>query len=378
MRPGPIVLAAGGTGGHIFPAEALARELVARGGEVALVTDRRGQAFGDRVPGVQTYRIHAGRFGGGVVAKVIGVAELMLGIVESARRLRQLEASAVVGFGGYPSVPTLIAASRMGLPTVIHEQNALLGKANRLLAPRVRWIATSFREVERVRPEDHAKLAFTGNPVRPTIAALRDTPYLAPSGHEPVNILVLGGSQGARVFSEVIPAALGRASEALRRRIRISQQARPEDIEAARAAYAEARIEAELQTFFEDVPARLAAAQLVIARAGASTMTELTTVGRPAVLVPYPHAADDHQTSNAHAFAAAGAGWLVPQPDFTPEALARLLRELVDDPARLAGAAAASRDFGTPDAAMNLADVVVAAIDESNGSSSPVVRKTAA
>jgi UDP-N-acetylglucosamine--N-acetylmuramyl-(pentapeptide) pyrophosphoryl-undecaprenol N-acetylglucosamine transferase len=378
VTAGPIVLAAGGTGGHIFPAEALARELKERGHDVALITDRRGQAFGDRVPDVATYRIHAGRFGGNVVAKALGAAELMLGVVESGRKLRQLGAPAVVGFGGYPSVPPLYAATRLGLPTLIHEQNAILGRANRLLAPRVRSIAVSFHDTFMVRADDRAKLVFTGNPVRPAIAALRDVAYDPPSLDAPLHLLVLGGSQGARIFSEMLPAALALVAETLRRRLRISQQARPEDIEAVRRAYAELRIEAELATFFDDVPARLASAQLVIARAGASTLTELTCSGRPAILVPYPHAADDHQTANAQALAALGGAFLVPQPEFTPETLARLLRELAQEPQRLIGAAQAAHDYGTPNAARVLADLVVGAIGESNGSSSSLTRKTAA
>jgi UDP-N-acetylglucosamine--N-acetylmuramyl-(pentapeptide) pyrophosphoryl-undecaprenol N-acetylglucosamine transferase len=372
----PIVLAAGGTGGHIFPAEALAQALVARGHEVALVTDRRGQAF--KVPGVETHRIRAGRFGGGVVAKAIGVAELILGVLDARRILKKLDRAAVVGFGGYPSVPTLIAASRLGLPTIIHEQNALLGRANRLLAPRVRRIATSFRETAALRPGDLDKIVLTGNPVRPAIAAMRETPYSALGGEGSIHLLVLGGSQGARVFSEVIPAAVRLLAEPLRRRLHIAQQARPEDLDMARAGYADAGVTVELASFFDDVPARLAAAQLVVARAGASTMTELTTLGRPAILVPYPHAADDHQSANARALAAAGGAWVVPQSQLTPESLASLLGDLLADPLRLARAAADSRAFGKPDAARLLADVVVAVSGESNGSSSPVVRKTAA
>jgi UDP-N-acetylglucosamine--N-acetylmuramyl-(pentapeptide) pyrophosphoryl-undecaprenol N-acetylglucosamine transferase len=372
----PIVLAAGGTGGHIFPAEALARELLARGHEVALVTDRRGQAF--KVPGVETHRIRAGRIGGGIVAKALGLAELALGVLDARSLLKKLDAAAVIGFGGYPSVPTLVAAAQLGVPTLIHEQNALLGRANRLLAPRVRRIATSFAETAALRPADSGKAVLTGNPVRPAVAALRDLPYVPPGAEGVVDILVLGGSQGARVFSEVIPAAVARLPEALQRRLRIAQQARPEDLDAARTAYADVAAEIELATFFEDVPARLARAHLVIARAGASTMTELTTAGRPAILVPYPHAADDHQRANARALEAAGGAWVVVQPALTPETLAKLLGDLLADPLLLARAATESRAFGKPEAARLLADLVVAAAGESNGSSNPVVRKTAA
>jgi len=375
-RAGPIVLAAGGTGGHIFPAEALARELLARGREVALITDLRGQAF--KVPGVETYRVRGGQLTGSALVKARAALDLLIGTLQAARILKRLDAAAVVGFGGYPSVPPLFAATRRGIPTLIHEQNALLGRANRLLAPRVRRIATSFAETARLRPVDRDKAVLTGNPVRPAVAALRDTPYAPPAAEGPIHLLVLGGSQGARVFSEIIPAAIARLPEALRRRLVIAQQARAEDLGMARSGYGEIGAALELASFFSDVPERLAAAQLVIARAGASTMTELTTMGRPAILVPYPFAADNHQTANGRALEAAGGAWVVPQPAFTPESLEKLLGELLADPLRLARAAAESRAFGKPDAAQRLADVVVAVSGESNGSSGSVVRKTAA
>jgi UDP-N-acetylglucosamine--N-acetylmuramyl-(pentapeptide) pyrophosphoryl-undecaprenol N-acetylglucosamine transferase len=356
----PIVLAAGGTGGHIFPAEALARELVTRGRTVALITDRRGQSFGDRVGGVATHRIRAGRFDAGLLGKAIGMAELLLGTAQAGLKLRALAPAAVVGFGGYPSVPTVIAAGRLGVPTVIHEQNALLGRANRLLASRVRRIALSFPETGRLKPEERARAVTTGNPVRPAIAALRGTAYVVPALEGTIEILVLGGSQGARVFSEIVPEAIALLPEALRHRLRLSQQARPEDIDAVRRRYA-GTIAVELQSFFDDVPARLARAQLVIARAGASTIAELSIIGRPAILVPYPHAADDHQTANAGAFAAVGAGWSIAQPEFTAARLAHFMEETLTAPQRLAAAAAAAHGFGRPDAAARLADLALAA-----------------
>jgi UDP-N-acetylglucosamine--N-acetylmuramyl-(pentapeptide) pyrophosphoryl-undecaprenol N-acetylglucosamine transferase len=357
-----IVLAAGGTGGHMFPAEALAAELVARGRNVALVTDRRGQSFGDRVPGVATHRIRAGRFDAGLLGKVVGIAELGLGTAQAALKLRALAPAAVVGFGGYPSVPTVLAASRLGIPSLIHEQNALLGRANRFLAPRVRRIALSFAATAGLSPAESARAGETGNPVRPAIAAQRERPYEASRGDGAIELLVTGGSQGARIFSEIVPAALARLPAALRARLRLSQQARPEDLAAARASYAGGGVAAELASFFEDVPARLARAQLVVARAGASTVAELTTVGRPALLIPYPHAADDHQSANARAFAAAGAGWTMAQPDFTAESLAGFLAEILDAPERLAAAAASAKALGRPFAARSLADLVLATI----------------
>jgi UDP-N-acetylglucosamine--N-acetylmuramyl-(pentapeptide) pyrophosphoryl-undecaprenol N-acetylglucosamine transferase len=371
-----IVLAAGGTGGHMFPAEALAAELVARGRAVALVTDRRGQSFGDRVAGVATHRIHAGRFDAGLLGKVVGIAELVLGIAQAALKLRTLSPAAVVGFGGYPSVPTVLAASRLGIPSLIHEQNALLGRANRFLAPRVRRIALSFAATAGLAPDERARSAETGNPVRPAIAAQRERPYVAPTAESAIELVVTGGSQGARIFSEIVPAALARLPAPLRARLRLSQQARPEDLAAVRATYVEGGIAADLASFFEDVPSRLARAQLVIARAGASTVAELTAIGRPALLIPYPHAADDHQSANAKAFAEAGAGWTMAQPDFTAESLAAFLAEMLAAPERLAAAAAAAKALGRPQAARSLADLVLAMIG-ANGNHAPATEDAA-
>lgn len=367
MSGGLVILAAGGTGGHIFPAEALARALLARRWRVALVTDRRGQAFGERLPDAELHRIRAGRFGGGLVNNVVGIAELALGTLEAGRLLRQLRPRAAVGFGGYPSVPTMLAAARQGLASVLHEQNAVLGRANRLLASRVRCIATSFATVAGLPEAGHIRTVVTGNPVRSAIAARRGAAYAAPGADGPVRLLVLGGSQGARVLSDVVPAALAALPAPLRRRLRVVQQARPEDLDAVRRAYAASAIDAELAAFFEDVPARLAAAHLVIARSGASTAAELTAIGRPALLVPYPHAADDHQTANARALAGAGAAWVVPQPDFTAAALAGQLAALLDAPGALAAAAAAAHALGRPDAAERLADLVIGVAGSSNG-----------
>jgi UDP-N-acetylglucosamine--N-acetylmuramyl-(pentapeptide) pyrophosphoryl-undecaprenol N-acetylglucosamine transferase len=376
-RDALIVLAAGGTGGHMFPAEALARELLTRACRVALVTDRRGQAWGDRLPGVELHRIRTGRFGAGVLSKVVGLAELALGTIEAGRLLRSLGPAAAVGFGGYPSVPTMLAAAQLGVATLLHEQNAILGRANRLLAPRVRRIATSFPEVSAVRPGDRARLVETGNPVRAAITALRGTPYPALAGDAPFHVLVLGGSQGARVLSEVVPAACARLPDPLRGRLRLVQQARPEDIEAVRRAHAGSGVTAELATFFDDVPARLARAQLVISRSGASTVAELAMIGRPAILVPYLHAADDHQTANARALEQAGGAWVMPHAALTPDALAERLAQLTAAPDILAQAAAAAHALGRPHAARALADLVIATIDSRNGHP-PVARENAA
>jgi UDP-N-acetylglucosamine--N-acetylmuramyl-(pentapeptide) pyrophosphoryl-undecaprenol N-acetylglucosamine transferase len=357
---GLVVLAAGGTGGHMFPAEALARALLTRGRRVALVTDSRGETFGERLPGVALHRIRAGRFSGSLLRNALGLIELVFGTLDAGRHLRALAPAAVVGFGGYPSVPTLLAAGRQKLPMVIHEQNAILGRANRLFAARARRIATSFAEVAGLRAADRKRVTETGNPVRPAVTALRDTPYTESHGEAAFELLVLGGSQGARILSAVVPQALGRLAPLLRRRLRVTQQARPEDLDAVRAAYVASGISAEIRSFFEDVPARLVRAQLVIARSGASTVAELTVMGRPAILVPYGHAADDHQTANARALEAAGAAWVMSEATFTTEALAQHLATQMEAPESLANAARAAHGLGRPDAAERLADLVLA------------------
>jgi UDP-N-acetylglucosamine--N-acetylmuramyl-(pentapeptide) pyrophosphoryl-undecaprenol N-acetylglucosamine transferase len=364
MSARSIVLAAGGTGGHMFPAEALARELLARGCSVALVTDRRGEAFGDRVPGVTLHRIRAGRLGDGMVAKMTAVADMALGTLSAGRLLRALSPAAAVGFGGYPSVPTMLAATRQGIASVLHEQNAILGRANRLLAPRVGAIATSFPGVIATA---RARTVEIGNPVRPEIAALRNAGYAAPGADGPIHLLIVGGSQGARILSAVVPAALALLEPALKARLMVMQQARSEDLADVRGAYQTSGIAAETATFFDDVPARLARAHLVIARAGASTVAELTSVGRPAILVPYRYAADDHQTANARALADAGAAWMVGESEFTPDRLAGMLSSLLATPDALSSAASSSHRLGRPDAASRLADLVVAAAGGSNG-----------
>jgi UDP-N-acetylglucosamine--N-acetylmuramyl-(pentapeptide) pyrophosphoryl-undecaprenol N-acetylglucosamine transferase len=353
------VLAAGGTGGHLFPAQALAGRLVACGAAVHLATDRRADAFAEAVPGVAVCQIWAGRLGGGPIRSARGIAEIALGIMQAHRLLRRLAPDAVVGFGGYPSVPTMLAASRLGCPTAIHEQNAVLGRANRLLARRVQRIATGFSETAGLRDSERLRAVFTGNPVRPAVRAVADVEYRPPGPGQPIELLVIGGSQGARIFADLVPPALVALPEELRARLRVSQQARPEDCERVTAQLRTAGVAAEVSSFFTDVPERLARAQIVICRAGASTVSELTAVGRPALLVPYPHATDDHQTANARAFARAGAGWVLAQPELTVPLLAETVTRHLSDPAGLASAAAQARRFGRDEAAERLADLVL-------------------
>jgi UDP-N-acetylglucosamine--N-acetylmuramyl-(pentapeptide) pyrophosphoryl-undecaprenol N-acetylglucosamine transferase len=352
-----VVLASGGTGGHLFPAEALASALLTRGWRVALITDRRGQAFTEKLPGVALHRIPAGRLGAGVFQKAMGIAELLLGTLAAGRILRSLRPAVAVGFGGYPSVPTMFAATRQRVATLLHEQNALLGRANRFLAPRVSRIATAFPTVQGLTAKDTARVVMTGNPVRPEIARHRATVYPAPTG--PLTLLVTGGSQGARILSAVIPAALAQLPAELKARLKLMQQARPEDVDQVRDTHRRNGIDAEVAAFFHDLPERLARAHLVIARAGASTVAELCVIGRPAILVPYAQAADDHQSFNARALGDAGAAWVMPEAAFTPETLATRLTTLFAAPQTLAAAAATARGLGQPDAAERLADLVI-------------------
>jgi len=355
-----FVLAAGGTGGHLFPAQALAERLVRHGAAVCLATDRRADAFAAQVPGVEIREIRAGRLGGNPLQSACGVAAMAVGLVQARRLLGRLHPAAVVGFGGYPSVPTMLAATQLGLPTVIHEQNAVLGRANRLLAARVGRIATGFAETAGLRPADRARSAYTGNPVRPAIIAVAAIGYRPPRAGAPIELLITGGSQGARIFADIVPPALAGLPPALRVTLRVSLQARREDCGRVAAQLEAAGIAAEVDSFFTDVPERLARAQLVICRAGASTVAELAAIGRPALLVPYPHATDDHQAANARAFAEAGAGWVIPQAGLSAPALTTILAERLADAVGLAGAAAQARRFACDDAAERLTAIVLA------------------
>ena len=363
-----VVLAAGGTGGHLFPAEALALALRGRGLEVALITDRRSDAYGGDLAEFATYTVRtAGVAGKGLWRRFRGVCEIGLGVIHTRGLLKRLEPAVVVGFGGYPSVAPLIAAARLGIPTALHEQNAVLGRANHFLAPRVSAIATSFAATIGLRLEDATKVTEIGNPVRPAIARARALPRPVFGTDGPFGLLVLGGSQGARVFSDVVPSAVARLPEDRRRRLAIAQQCRPEDIDRARAFYADLGVAAELATFFDDVPDRLAWAHLLICRAGAGTVAEISAAGCPAILVPYPSAIDDHQTANALAADECGGAWLMPEAAFTAEALASRLESFLTIPATLAKAATCARAAAKADAAERLADLVISLIRPGGG-----------
>jgi len=355
---GPVVLATGGTGGHVFPAEALAGELEARGLPFALVTDSRGRQWQGALSHRPIHYIHSASPTGPLRRRLAAVFSLGLGLFDAWRALGRIGPSAVVGFGGYASVPTLIAARLRRLPAMLHEQNAVLGKANRLVLGGAARVATSFARTQYVADDDR-RAFLVGNPVREQVRALRGSPYRAPGEGRVIDLLVFGGSQGAQSFSQVVPEAILSLPAPLRARVRLVQQCRPEDLERARARYVAAGVVAELAPFFVDLPARLAAAHLAIGRAGASTVAELAAIGRPSILVPYPHAADDHQTANARAFEAAGACIVMPHASFTVAALVTQLTALFDTPQRLAAMAAAAHAAGRPDAAARLADLVV-------------------
>lgn len=360
-KPKPhIVLAAGGTGGHVFPAVALASILTDREVDVTVVTDRRGDAFKGLPDGVVLRHLRAGGVAGlGFVDRVKNLGRTVVGCGQAIAILRSLRAQVVIGFGGYASLPTVLAATVLGLRTVIHEQNAILGRANRLLGKRVQRIAASFERVGRLPETARGKLVFTGMPVRRHFSEVGQHGFEPPGDGGPVRIAVIGGSQGARIFSQVVPAAIERLADDFRRRIELSQQCRPEDLGAVRAAYDRLSVRADLQTFFTDMPARLTSAHILIARSGASTVAEVAAVGRPAIFVPYPFAADDHQAANARAVVDKGGGWMVPQQEFTPDRLAEDLTRLIHSPAELAAAANAMRSLAVPDAAARLADVVL-------------------
>jgi UDP-N-acetylglucosamine--N-acetylmuramyl-(pentapeptide) pyrophosphoryl-undecaprenol N-acetylglucosamine transferase len=351
------VIAAGGTGGHLFPAQALAEALISRGWRIVLATDERVGGLTQSFPAERVVELPAATARRGDPASALKAAAVILkGVAEGRRALDEVQPAVVVGFGGYPSVPALLAAYSQRRPTVIHEQNAVSGRANRLLAPFATQIACAFPGLAKASRRTDARKVLVGNPVRPEIRALAGKGYVAPSGE--IRILITGGSQGARLLSELVPAALAALPEPLRLRLRVEQQARPESLDDARRAYADAMIQAEVAPFFRDMAARLARAHLVIGRAGASTVTELMAAGRPSILVPLGIALDNDQGQNAAILAQVGAAEVRLERDLDREAMTRLLGELLADPTRLERMAAAAASLARPDAAERLADLV--------------------
>lgn len=360
----PVVIAAGGTGGHFFPAEALAAELLARGRRIVLMTDARsGGLNSPAFAGQERFTISGrGVFGGGARHAVRSALALAAGTMQARRLLARLDAAVVVGFGGYPAVAPVLASRllRRRPRVVLHDQNAVLGRANRLLARFADTLALS--QPDTARLPGGVPAVLTGNPVRPAVLAVAGSPYSLPEAE--LRLLILGGSLGARVFSDVVPVALAALPEALRARLRVTQQCRPEDLERVRAAYAVSGIAAELNSFFADVAGLLAGAHLVICRGGGSSVAELAVVGRPAIIVPLPIAIDDDQAANARGLVAAGGAWMVRQPEFTPAALARQIAALAAAPAALATAAKAAASCAIADAPARLADLVEATVTQ--------------
>lgn len=353
-----FVLAAGGTGGHMVPAAALAAELVRRGHSVALVSDERGVRFPGLFDDIETHIVPAGRLSGGPIGWLRAGGAMIAGRRMTIGLFKARRPAAVIGFGGYPALPALLGAFALGIPTAVHEQNAVLGRVNRLVAGKVSAIATSYPDVERLAPQHRAKTHLVGNPVREAVLRLRERPYPLLEEDGIFRVLVTGGSQGATILSDVVPDGLALLPISFRRRLQVTHQARVEDIDAARAKYADLSIAAELATYLPDLPEQLAWAHLVIARAGASTLAELTCAGRPAILIPLPSATDDHQTANAREMTRAGGARTIQQRSFNPVELAKQMQKLGLDPAALENAAGRARACGRPDAVRDLADLV--------------------
>ena len=351
-----IVLTAGGSGGHVFPAEALAKELVARHIGICFITDKRGNSFTGKFPQAEEYRIHAGAYAGKPFLKKVWALFLMgLGILQSLRLLRKIKPAAVVGFGGYAAFPASFAAGLLRIPLILHEQNSVLGGANRVLAKRAALIATTFPSVERIPAKIPS--VHTGVPLRPQILELRDKPYHVPS--DTFDLLIFGGSQGASVFSRVIPQALKELPEDLKKRLKVTQQCRPADLPDVNNAYENSGLKVELSSFFSDIADRIERTSLVICRAGASSLAELCIAGRPSLIVPIYCSPDAHQLKNARFIAESDGAFLCEEPDFTPAFLTAKITELMNKPQILTQMALNARTLGKPDAVALFADAVL-------------------
>lgn len=362
MTKGIILLAAGGTGGHLFPAEALGHELKRRGYSVHLVTDSRAERFAGKFPADEVHVVPSATLGSkNPIALVRTGWKLWTGLRAARRLITRIKPLAVVGFGGYPTVPPLMASTGMGVPSMIHEQNAVMGRANKALAKRVQAIAGGFL------PEGHGEFArktvTTGNPVRPAVLAAATVPYVASRGNDPFRLVVFGGSQGAQFFSSAVPTALSLLDAADRERLVVTQQARPEDQGRVNSCFAKLKAPVDVSPFFADMAERLAMAHLVICRSGASTVSEIAVIGRPSILVPYPYALDHDQAANAAALVATGGAQVVPQAELSPDRLSAMIASAMKEPDRLETMAASARQAGHPDAAIALADLVIAVAD---------------
>lgn len=352
-----VVIAAGGTGGHLFPAAAFAEEMFRRGWRVFLMTDARGRRYAEGFPAERIEDVPAASLSANPITAVPALFKIARGISAAKARFKSMPPALVAGFGGYPSFPALMAARAQKVPILIHEQNSVLGRVNRAMAGSAAIVACGFERLDRLPERAESRKHVVGNPVRSPILAVRERPYPeAPAGGR-LNLLVIGGSQGARVFGEVIPEAIAKLPQQLRSRLDVVHQVREEQVEAAKRTYKKADVKAEVAPFFTDMGQRLGVAHLVIARAGASTVTELQVAGRPAIIIPFAAAADDHQTANAEGLTAVGAADVFTEAEFEPVALANLLERRLADPHGLAVRAAAARAAAKPEAARTLADL---------------------
>lgn len=352
-----VLLCAGGTGGHMFPARALAEELLARGFRVALACDTRGLKYFDGMGQVEIHVLSSGTYKPGLMGKIGFVLPLLKGYAQAFMLVRKLKPAIAVGFGGYPSAPPLWACQHSHVRTILHEQNAILGLANILLIGRARALALSWEKTQGIKPKYLKKIQVTGNPVRAEIAELSAQPY--PIVGSKVNVMIVGGSQGAAVFSDVVPKALAALPEAIRHGLKIVQQARPDKLEEVKAFYAAQGMDADVQTFFSDMPERLKAAHFLITRSGASTVAELTTSGRPALYVPYPWNRDQQQVFNATAVVSVGGGWMIQEKNLSVEDLTQALIPVLSNPDTLKRAGEAAKTIGQPQAAKLMADLVL-------------------
>ncbi|PCJ98527.1 MAG: undecaprenyldiphospho-muramoylpentapeptide beta-N-acetylglucosaminyltransferase [Zetaproteobacteria bacterium] len=355
-----VLISAGGTGGHMSPASALASDLLARGYRVELMTDHRGAEFSSMFDGMKTHVVKSGTIGAGVMGKIKGVVNLSLGIIHALTLVKSIKPDLVIGFGGYPSVPGVFAAQKLDIPTILHEQNAIIGKANVFLAPNAERIALSVDNVAGLDREETFRSVITGNPVRAEISKLYDSEYPSFSDVDDMYILVMGGSLGATVFSEIVPKTLAQLPREYRKRLKIVQQCRAADIDQVRDVYKDAEIDATLDTFIDDVATELKKAHLVIARSGASTVAEVSVAGRPAIYVPYPHHKDQQQKKNADAVADVGGAWVMAEAGFTQDALLSRIETFFQNPDSLSRAAVHAKQCGKADAAKKLGNLVTA------------------
>ncbi len=365
---GPVMIAAGGTGGHLFPGQALAQELKRRGHSIVLITDERVQHFDRLFPGADIFSVPSATISGpGLAGVFASLAKIISGTSQSLAVMSRAKPSVVVGFGGYPTLPPMLAAILRRVPTIVHEQNAVLGRVNKAVTPFVHAIASTFPSPKYLKPRALPKLHVTGNPVRDAVLEQAHVPF-DEIGNGPIRLLVFGGSQGARVMSDVVPGALAQLPADVRARLEVTQQCREEDLERVKRSYADASISAKLSAFFDDMPKVIAQSHLIIGRAGASTVSELGVIGRPSILVPLPHSLDQDQKANAEILSRAGASVMMEQESFTSEALSATLSSLFADADKLSAMAAAAKAEGKPRAVQTLADLVERVARKATGS----------